>query len=520
MRIIRTDELTPKSNLTQNENDWVYNGLDVCVTLEIVNTLLAQLDDTTRATYELSKSLQAPVLEMAMTGLKVDRDRRDEVLQQYRSDIKFIGEQLTEIIQDGIGLPINWRSPTQLKHLFYSVLGLPAVKKRNANGIFAPTVNREAMEKLSQYMIAEPLCLRLLMLRDLDKKRMFLETGIDPDGRMRTSFNLAGTNTGRLASSMSDMGTGTNLQNVDRELRSVFVADPGMKFGNLDLEQADARNVGALCWNYFVESSGEHIAGQYLDACESGDLHTATCKLAWTDLPWPGDPKGDRAIAEQLAYRQDSYRQLAKKLGHGTNYYGTPRTMAMHTKTAVKLIEDFQTRYFKGFPCIKLWHERVKWMLKNESQITTLLGRRRTFFGRHNDDATLREAIAYAPQSMTADEINIGMLKLFRQNKVQLLVQVHDSLLFQYPENQEEKIIPLALECLRVPLVLKKGREFAVPVDAKTGWNWGDTIHDKQGNVVYNFDGLMKWRGQDQRKRQRVLKTSLSQLSLRARLES
>lgn len=194
--------------------------------------------------------------------------------------------------------------------------------------------------------------------------------------------------------------------------------------------------------------------------------------------------------------------------------------MAMHTKTAIKLIEDFQSRYFKGFPCIKLWHERVKWMLKNESQITTLHGRRRTFFGRHNDDATLREAIAYAPQSMTADEINIGMLKLFRQNKVQLLVQVHDSLLFQYPEDQEEKIIPLALECLRVPLTLKKGREFAVPVDAKTGWNWGDTIHDKQGNVTDNFDGLMKWRGQDQRKRQRVLKTSLSQLSLRARLEN
>lgn len=515
MRIIRTDLLEPEQRLTRNEQDWIYNGLDVCVTFEIVNTLLEQLDNVSRSIYEQSLALQGPILEMATRGLRVDRERRDQVLTQYRSDLKHVGNQLTEIVEEGIGMSnFNWRSPAQLKKLFYEVLGLPSVKKRNANGVFAPTTNREALEKLQLYMIAEPICLHLLFLRDTDKKRQFLETGIDPDCRIRSSFNIAGTNTGRLASSMSDMGTGTNLQNVDRELRSVFIADPGMKFANLDLEQADARNVGALCWNYFVEEHGESIAGRYLDACESGDLHTATCKLAWTQLPWPGDPKGDRAIADQIAYRQDSYRQLAKKLGHGTNYYGTPRTMAMHTKTQAKLIEDFQTRYFKGFPCIKMWHERVKWMLKNESQITTLFGRRRWFFGRPSEDSTLREAIAYAPQSMTADEINNGMLNLFRTNKVQLLVQVHDSLLFQYPEEEEERIVPMALECLRVPLRLNRGREFVVPVDAKVGWNWGDVEMDKQGNIIGNEDGLAKWKGQDKRTRQRNSKMSLTQLLL------
>jgi DNA polymerase-1 len=515
MRIINTATLEQDTRLTQNEKDWIYNGLDVCVTFEIVNALLDQLDSVTSSTYSRSVSLQGPILEMSLRGLRVDRERRDEVLQLYRSDIKHVGENLTEIIRDGIGLDLNWRSPTQLKKLFYDVLGLPTIRKRNAAGIMAPTVGRDALENLSSYLIAEPICLHILFLRDCDKKRQFLETEIDSDGRMRSSFNIAGTNTGRLASSLSAMGTGTNLQNVDRELRSVFIADPGMKFGNLDLEQADARNVGALCWNYFVAEHGESFAGRYLDACESGDLHTATCKLAWTNLPWNGDAKFDRSIADQLAYRQDSYRQLAKKLGHGTNYYGTPRTMAKHTKTAVALIQDFQHRYFKGFPCIQEWHNRVKKMLREESAITTLFGRRRYFWGRSSEDSTIREAIAYAPQSMTADEINEGMLNLFRTNRVQLLVQVHDSLLFQYPEDEEDEIIPLALNCLRAPLILERDREFAVPVDAKTGWNWGDTVTDKTGNVIENEDGLAKWKGHDKRKRQRNNRMSLSQLLLR-----
>lgn len=186
--------------------------------------------------------------------------------------------------------------------------------------------------------------------------------------------------------------------------------------------------------------------------------------------------------------------------------------MAKHTKTEVSLISDFQARYFKGFPCIPEWHKQVKWFLKHEGAITTLFGRRRYFFGRPTEDSTVREAIAYAPQSMTADEINKGLLNLFRLNRVQLLVQVHDSLLFQYPEEQEDEIIPMALEALRVPLQLKRGREFVVPVDAKVGWNWGDSVTDKQGNIIENEDGLMKWKGHDKRVRQRNSRMSLSQL--------
>jgi len=508
MRIINTAELTPAitKTLSADTVHHIYNGLDVTVTLEICNELLSQLDNTTRNTYEFSKSLQGPILEMSMRGIKVDQRRKAEVLAKYKAQIKIISEQLNEIIKEGIGLDLNWRSPAQLKKLFYEVLGLPEVKKRNANGVWAATVDRDALEHLDQYMMAEPLCIRLLMLRDLAKKIEFLETKIDPDNRMRCNFNIAGTNTGRLASSASDFGTGRNMQNVDREERAIFIADEGMKFANLDLEQADARNVGAICWNNFVSERGDAFAGSYLSACESGDLHTTTCKLAWPSLAWTGDAKADKGVAEAIAYRQDSYRQLAKKLGHGTNYYGTPRTMAKHTKVPTKQIETFQAAYFKGYPCIQEWHKWVKAELKESSQLTTLFGRRRTFFGRSYEDTTLREAIAYSPQSMTADQIDTGLIRLFKANRVHLLLQVHDSILIQFPEEQEDEILPWAMEQLKVHIPLAKGRDFHVPVDAKVGFNWGEY------NEKINPDGLIKWKGSDNRKRTVTTKLSIKGL--------
>ena len=502
MRIIRTETISdPARDLsTQDDREWVYNGLDCCVTLEVLETIEKLLDNQTRATYEFSKALQAPILDMAMFGLRVNLYRRDEVLKAYRARIDQIGAQLNRILSEGIGLPnLNWRSPPQLKKLFYEVLGCKEIRKRDAHGRMAPTVNREALEKLSDYFYASPITKRLLALRDIDKKRMFLETTLDPDKRIRTNFNIAGTNTGRLASSFSDYGTGTNLQNVDRELRSVFIADRGMKFANIDLEQADARNVGAICWELFVESLGEKIAGAYLDACESGDLHTTVCSMAWRELPWTGDRKLDRGIADQIAYRGLSYRDLAKKLGHGTNYYGTPPTMAKHTKVQRDAIELFQKKYFEAFPAISKWHGWVELQLRTTQQITTLYGRRRHFFGSPTDQETLRAAIAFAPQSMTADQINTGMLNLWRANICQLLVQVHDSILIQYPEELEDEIVPTAIKLLRAPLRLAKGRDFCVPSDCKTGWNWGDYDEKK------NPEGLMKYKGGDSRKRERGL---------------
>jgi DNA polymerase I-like protein with 3'-5' exonuclease and polymerase domains len=226
--------------------------------------------------------------------------------------------------------------------------------------------------------------------------------------------------------------------------------------------------------------------------------------MAWQYLEWGTEASGFRRVADQIAYRTLSYRDLAKKLGHGTNYYGLPPTMAKHTKVDRPLIEDFQKNYFQAFPAIGSfdkhdhttphWHNRVRHQLRDVGSITTLLGRRRGFFGRWNDDETLRAAIAYEPQSLTADEINTGIHALFRAKKVDLLIQVHDSILTQIPEDQENELVPWALETLKTPIDLKQGRRFTVPTEAKVGWNWADANDE-------NPDGLIKWKGGDLRSR-------------------
>lgn len=490
-KIINTATL----NFDAHDSDeiyWLYNSLDCVVTADVLQSLLGQADDVALHTYEFSKALQAPVLEMNLRGLLVNKKRKMQVIADITTKIARLEEQLDSIIQDGIGAPgANWRSPKQLKELLYDIMQLPVQKKRNANGIFAPTTDEAALEKLANYFVAEPVCNHILLLRGLGKSLSFLRTSVDADGRMRTQFNIAGTVTGRFASSATDFDTGTNLQNVTESLRSVFVADPGMMFCNIDLEQGDSRNVGALCWNLFA-AKDEAFAGSYLNACESDDLHTFVSKIAFPHLAWGTAP--DRAIAEQLAHKHYDYRFMSKKIGHGSNYLAQPQTIAKHARIPLDIAKSFQARYFSGFPCIPAWHQSVFYNLENLGYLISPFGRRRFFFGRPKEGSTQREAVAHVPQSMTADEINQGILNLWRADKVQLLVQVHDSILFQFPENQRDEIVPWAVEAIKTMLVLEKGREFTVPTEASTGWNWGKQSDD-------NLDGLRKWKGSDERKR-------------------
>ena len=492
------------ASLSGNEASWIYNGLDCCITAEIFNELDSQLQsepESVRETYQTALAKHAPIMEMSLRGVRIDESARQETLRALRHQLKTLDAKFQRIMREVWDTELNWNSPVQVKNLFYGMLGLKEIRKRNANGQYVSTVNREALEYFQIYHYARPLAAFVLTLRDIAKAISFLKTEIDTDSRIRTNYNIAGTNTGRLSSSAFDFGTGTNLQNVDRNFRYPFVPDPGMYFVNIDLEQADARNVAARIWQCFYDSHGEAFAGKYLDAAESGDLHTFVCRMAWTELEWPEEQSGWRAIADQTAYRDKSYRDLAKALGHGTNYFGTPRTMAKHTHTERKIIEDFQQKYFAAFPGIPAWHEWVINEIKSHGTLYNLFGRRRMFFGRGNDASTHRKAIAYDPQSTTGEQIDRGLLAVWRrfdQDDVQLLAQVHDSILFQVPFRRAEELIPAVLETMKVEIELKGGRMFSVPLEAKTGWNWGD--FDKR-NPNKNPHGLKGWKGSEERKR-------------------
>lgn len=509
MRIIQTATLNA-SSLSRDDSLYIYNGLDCCITYEVLDALLPQLTPITRATYEFSKSLQGPILNMNAQGVLIDRARRDQVLADYRRDVERISSQLNTIIRDGIGYDFEitknrknpWPSDAQLQDLFFNVMGLPTQWKRGANGERRPTVDRDALERLEHYFYAEPIVRHLYALRELGKKISFLSTSVDADGRLRTSFNIAGTTTGRLASSYSDFGTGTNLQNVENKLRSVFIADPGYKFCNIDLEQSDSRAVGAIHWNLFRDP-------RYLDACESGDLHTSVSRIAFRHLHFTGDLGADKLIAGNKFYRDFSYRDASKRLGHGTNYQGQPDKMSRATHIPIGDIVRFQNEYLTAFPSFKLWWQWVEEQIKHVQKLTTFLGRQRHFFGHFKDSETIRQAIAYEPQSVTADTIDRALLSVWRANQVHLLLQVHDSILFQFPEEEEDTIVPAMLKLCEQQVSLKEGRPFTIPAEAKTGWNWADTPPRREGESLTDYenridpDALRKFKGHDDRKRQR-----------------
>jgi len=447
--------------------------------MEIFDATYSQLSNTTAITYGFRRDLQGPLLEMGMRGIRVDIERRDEVLRDYRESEQRLSTQLRELFKEGFDLEVNPASPTQLKGFFYEFLEIKPFLKRNANNVYVPSVDREALEQLQNYFIAEPFSKHILAIRDLAKKIGVLETGIDADGRMRTSYNIAGTTTGRLSSSLSEFGFGTNLQNIEKKLRSVFIADEGCKLCEIDLEQAESRAVGAILWNLFGDS-------KYLDACESGDLHTSVAILAWSDLNWSSDLRQNKIIAEQPFYRQHSFRHMAKILGHGTNYNGKPPTMAKHTKLDQKVIKEFQARYFAAFPALQEWHRWTAKEIATSGRLTSLLGMQRDFWDRRDDASTVRAAIAFDPQSTVGELLNRGLLSVWRADICQLLLQVHDAIVFQYPEDMEDRVVSQALKLLEQPIELRNGRTLIIPAEAKTGYNWGPQSES-------NPRGLSKW---------------------------
>jgi|SRR5215831_4412915 len=481
MRIVRTHILHPKA-LNVSQRDWVYNGLDACVTAEILEILLPQLCTETERTYAFSRELQGPVLDMRLRGILIDKKRREEVVERYQATLDRMELNLERIVRESTGMiGFNWRSTAHLRELFYDIYQIPEIRTKSGN----PTVNRAALEKMEAYTISHWVIKHIKEMREIRKRMDVLQQDLDHDGRFRTSYNIAGTSTGRFSSSFSEFGTGGNAQNVEEFLRSIFIADKGMKFANFDAEQGESRVVGAIEWNLFRK-------GAYLDACESGDLHTNVAKLCWPELDWPNSPDRDRDLAELPYYRHYSRRFMCKKLGHGTNYGGKPKTMSAQTKTEIPTIIDFQKQYFKAFPAHQMWHTWVEGQLRSYGWIISLAGRKRHFFGRRDSPEILNEAIAYDPQGSLADIVNNDMLRVWWSGICVLVMQNHDSILVQYPQEMEDEIIPKLLILLHHEIPLKHNRSLTIPYSCKTGWNWGDYTES-------NPDGLKKYHPGDKR---------------------
>jgi DNA polymerase-1 len=421
---------------------------------------------------------------MSLRGILVDQGRRQAVVEDLHETLDTLEDQLTRIVRDGVDFQgFVWTSPTDLKELFYDHLKIPEIKNKGR-----PTTDANALEKIQQYTVGRQIARHIQIMREISKRITVLQTQLGADGRIHTSYNIAGTNTGRLSSSEDEFGEGGNLQNLEEGLRSIYVADPGMKFAKFDAKSGESYVVGALEWNIFND-------GRYLDAVDSGDVHTAVAKLVWRDLGWTGDKRHDKEIAERPYYRHHSYRFMCKKLGHGSNYGGQPFTLAQQSRLPISEVQRFQPLYFGAFPAHRRWQDWTADRILRTGNLVSLLGRKRWFHGRRNEPATIREAIAYDPQSSLADYVNQRMLDLWQHPIAELVANDHDALTFTYPEEQEDEIVPKLWASLPGRIILNEGREMVIPFDGKVGWNRGD-FSDK------NPDGLKDYNGTDTRTRQ------------------
>lgn len=483
MRIINTSRID-SFTLKGFDRDQVYNGLDVCGTAEILEPMLSQLDDITSRTYQFERDLQGPVLEMGLRGCLIDKARKAQVIDEFWEALEVLERDLNRIVIEGVGMhDFNWRSNPDRQRLFYTELGLPTIRKQGR-----PTTDDDALDELEIYPIATQIVKHMRMMSELGKKLSVLRTEIDDDGRIRTSYNIAGTSTGRFSSSLSEFGTGGNLQNVEESLRSIFIADPGFKFAKFDAKSCQSQIVGAICWNLFNDST-------YLDAVESGDVHTAVARLVWPHMGWTGDLRRDKHLAETPFYRHYTHRFMCKKIGHGSNFGGEAAAIALETKLPIDKIAEFQPKYFEAFPALKQRFDWTRNELKTKRCLTSLGGRRRYFFKRPSDKKLLKEALAYDPQETESYVVNTAMLNIWKQNIAILMFQDHDALTFMYPERDESRIIPLIQQSLPVPIPLAHGRTLTIPYDVEVGWNKGH--YDEQRNP----DGLREYNGSDDRRR-------------------
>src|SRR5258705_8673398 len=142
VKLIRTHLTLPEDLQNQQKREDVYNGLDCCITAEILDVLLPQLDDHTASTYAFSRALQGPVLEMQLRGILVDQSRRQDVIDEYYDVIDRLEGQLEQIVLDGVGMPaFSLRSIPDHQKLFYGYLGIPTSRNQGRR-----TCNHKTLE--------------------------------------------------------------------------------------------------------------------------------------------------------------------------------------------------------------------------------------------------------------------------------------------------------------------------------------------------------------------------------------
>lgn len=434
---------------------WEYNAKDAMLTLECAMKIEKELSDAGLTAFheKYVHALVDPMFSMTHKGVRFDTDKCREMRRQYEADIERWQCELDTLV----GHPLNIGSHKQMTTWLYTELGLPQQWKRRATGGKTLSADEEALETLYKSSKNEAIAI-VLKMREAGKiLSTYLNVRLDNDKRIRCTYNIAGTETGRLSSSATCFGTGSNLQNTpDGDVRSLFLADPGYVFINADLSQAEARVVAYL--------SGEKRLIEVFN--EGGDIHRKNASNIF-------NVKESEVTDEQ--------RYLAKRIVHASNYGMGYKTFAKTASVPEALARRLLAQYFAAYPRIKIWHMQTRDRLNKSRTLVTPFGRPRVFFNKWSE-SLLKEGLAFIPQSTVADCVNQAIIELDQKWKTEdktLLLQVHDSILAQVREDKLDEAVAEIKEAMLKPITI--GYEtFTIPVDVKVGLNWGTLSKYKQ----------------------------------------
>lgn len=417
-----------------------------------VDALYAALEPKLRARgqWELFETIELPLCrclaEMELAGCRVDAKALSDfgaLLSRRASELE------TDIYRLADG-EFNINSPKQLGEILFDRLGLPHGKKTKTGW----STNADVLETLRG---ANPVVDAVLEYRQLTKLKSTYAGGLlkalDPDGRVRTSFQMTVTATGRLSS------TEPNLQNIPTrtdlgsEIRRMFVPEVGNALVDADYSQIELRLLAHI-------SGDEAMRAAFL---AGGDFHAETAARVF------GVPRDQ--VTHEL-------RRRAKAVNFGIVYGISPFSLSQDIGTTQKEAKAYMDAYFATFPGVRAYMDRVVERARADGYVETLYRRRRDLPELSSSNFNLRSfgervALNMPIQGTAADVMKLAMLAVWKRLKAELpqarlVLQVHDELIVECPAGDAEQAAALLKE------EMEGVAHLSVPLTADAHWgkNW------------------------------------------------
>ena len=389
------------------------------------------------------------------TGIAVDLKELKSLSEEMEGTLSGLIEEIRALAG---GEAFNINSPKQLSQVLFERMKLPVIKKTKTGA----STDEEVLRRLS---LMHPLPAKILEYRETHKLRSTyveaLPKLVDPlTGRIHTSLNQTVTATGRLSSS------NPNLQNIPirteagRRIRRAFVSSGS---GNVllaaDYSQIELRIMAHL-------SEDERLVKAFL---EGEDIHKVTASEMFHLKP------------EEISADQ---RAAAKTINFGIIYGMTPFGLAKELGISPPQAEEFIQSYFGRYPKVRVYLQKSLEESRQKGYCTTIFNRRRYIPELHSKDPVIRQfaermAINAPIQGSAADLIKVAMVALDRIMRRMglrsvMVLQVHDELIFDVPNEELEKMKGLVREAMESPILSGKPVKLSVPIEVKlkTGRSW------------------------------------------------